>query len=192
MAFLLATSQCGAVLCCIQSQFPSHNLHNRRNSASRQAKVSPSNQHPTMNTQIASILAPNSINTYHPDKHGCPLPCNDVSNVHGWVAYHSAKPLKDCHEPMLLSLSATQLLFDALRKVVIQNIEVFITKFMGYTVGKGTLASAVHGGLLKLHGGIIVAWMWRCHPSFLVSISSQTKLAGQGPQRRNFPRTTQH
>ena len=62
----------------------------------------------------------NSINTYYPDRHDCPLPCVDYANTHSWITYFSVRRLERCQEPMLLDFSATQPLDDPAQPTMIR------------------------------------------------------------------------
>lgn len=38
----------------------------------------------------------------------CPVPCNSSANTEDWTPYHTVEQLDQCHEPMLLQISAAQ------------------------------------------------------------------------------------
>ncbi|KAJ9421240.1 hypothetical protein FOXG_17685 [Fusarium oxysporum f. sp. lycopersici 4287] len=61
------------------------------------------------------------INTYQPDQHDCPLPCQDLANPHSWIPYFSVQRLSRCEEPMLLQLPISQPLDDPSSTVLIRT-----------------------------------------------------------------------
>ncbi|CZS72048.1 unnamed protein product [Fusarium graminearum] len=60
------------------------------------------------------------IDTYHPDQHDCPLPCQDLANPHSWITYFSVHRLSRCKEPMLLQFPVSQPLDDPSSTILIR------------------------------------------------------------------------
>ncbi|KAK4184949.1 hypothetical protein QBC35DRAFT_538819 [Podospora australis] len=70
----------------------------------------------------AAIDLDADIDTYYPDQHDRPLPCQDtMSNIHSWIPYLSVDRLYRCDEPLLLHFSVTQPLEDPLSNVLIRS-----------------------------------------------------------------------
>ncbi|CAF3496750.1 unnamed protein product [Fusarium graminearum] len=61
------------------------------------------------------------IDTYHPDQHDCPLPCQDLTNPHSWITYFSVQRLSRCKEPMLLQFPISQPLDDPSSTILIRT-----------------------------------------------------------------------
>lgn len=61
------------------------------------------------------------INEYIPDRHDCPLPCADLTEINTWVRYHSLQRLERCGEPMLMQFSVYHPLDDPRSDVVIHT-----------------------------------------------------------------------
>jgi hypothetical protein len=61
------------------------------------------------------------LDNYDSDQHDCPLPCDDLSNIHSWIPYHSLDRFKRCQESLLLQISSTNFLDDTYFPVLIRT-----------------------------------------------------------------------